>query len=277
MCLKGTLSMQHTIGTNYKDITKQRKGKHDYPHVGKLKLTFDIERLRAEVGEMFAASIKEDKNTTETQYRLNKRNGDKFIKDYEEFIKNYSSITFHKITDESEEFAKTVDKKLDEFSPLDRQRGMVYTGSKYYHPYYDERNYTVFTENCTGYIREVLESFESTTCRAAIVLLKPGQRITRHIDVGPEFVIRTHIPLWTNPDATMGFRTKGGWHQYHLPSDGSVYAVNTGIEHWAMNIGDADRYQLRVCLLSQEDTEDMVTVEPIKFISDEDFEGHLCS
>lgn len=268
--------MQHKIGMNYKEIIKTRKNKHQYPHVGKLKMTVDLPRLQQEVETLLNNSV-HDSNTTETQYRLNKKNGDKFIKDYEEFIKNYSSITFHQITDEAEEYANTVTKKLDEFSPLDRLKGMIDTGSKFYHPYYDERNYTVFTEDATGYIREVLEQFQSTTCRAAIVLLRPGQRITRHFDVGPEFIIRTHIPLWTNPGSKMGFKVDGGWHEYHLPADGGIYAVNTGIEHWAMNVGDEPRFQMRICLTSQEDTFELETVEPIGFISDEDFKGHLCS
>lgn len=268
--------MQHKIGMNYKEILRPRKHKHDYPHVGKLKISVDVERLRTEVQQLLlTASV--DLNTTETQYRLNKRDGEKFIKDYEEFIRHYSSITFHKITDDAEAYAKTIVKPLDDFSPLDRQKGMIDTGSKFYHPYYDERNYTVFTENATGYIKEILESFQSTTCRAAIVLLRPGQRITRHIDVGPEFVIRTHIPLWTNPGALMGFRVKGGWQQYHLPADGGIYVVNSGIEHWAMNIGNEDRFQMRICLLSQEDTEGMTAVEPVGFVSDTEFESHICA
>lgn len=220
---------------------------------------------------------KSDSLSTEIQYRLNKNNGEKFIKDYEEFIKSYSSITFHKITDDAESYAKTISKALDDFTPLDRLKGMIDTGSKHYHPYYDERNYTVLTENATGYIRELLESFESTTCRAAIVLLRPGQRITRHFDVGPEFVIRAHIPLWTNPDSKMGFKVDKGWQEYHLPADGGIYVVNTGIEHWAMNVGSEPRFQMRICLTSQEDTEGMTPVEPIGFISDQDFNGHLCS
>jgi hypothetical protein len=268
--------MQHKIGMNYKEIIKSRKNKHQYPHVGKLKTSIDLEKLRQEVLYLLNNNVS-DSSTTETQYRLNKNNGDKFIKDYEEFIKNYSSITFNKITDEAEAYAKTIVKPLDEFSPLDRLKGMIDTGGKHYHPYYDERNYTVFTDQSTGYIREILENFESTACRAAIVLLRPGQRITRHFDVGPEFIIRTHIPLWTNLGAKMGFKVDGGWQEYHLPADGGIYAVNTGIEHWAMNVGGEPRFQMRICLTSQEDTEGMETVDPISFISDEDFKGHLCS
>jgi len=268
--------MQHEIGMNYKEIIKSRKNKHQYPHVGRLKATVDLSKLQQEVLELLKTTSS-DTATTETQYRLNKNNGDKFIKDYEQFIKNYSSITFHKITEEAMAQANTISKPLEQFSPLDRLKGMVDTSSKFYHPYYDERNYTIFTERATGYVREVLESFQSTTCRAAIVLLIPGQRITRHFDIGPEFIIRAHIPLWTNPGSRMGFKTAGGWQEYHLPADGGIYAVNTGIEHWAMNVGDEPRFQMRICLTSQEDTEGLETVAPIGFISDDDFNEHLCA
>lgn len=268
--------MQHKIGINYKEILKTRKNKKDYPHVGRLKMTVDIERLRAEVQKLLDQNLQDGK-TTETTYRLNRASGDKFIKDYEDIIKNYSSITFHKITPEAEELASTITKPLDDYTPIERLKGMIDTSSEFYHPYYDERNYTLFTENATGYIREILESFESQSCRAAVVLLRPGQQISRHIDVGPEHVIRTHIPLWTNKKSTMGFKTKDGWDYYHLPADGGIYAVNTGVEHWATNYGDEERFQLRVCLVSQEDTEDMTPLEPVGFISHEDFEGHPCN
>lgn len=268
--------MQHKIGNNYKEIIKSRKNKNDYPHVGKLKMTIDLSRLQDEVTKLLSLQTS-DSLTTEIQYRLNNSRGEKFIKDYEEFIKHYSSVTFHKITDEGEAIAKSITKSLDDYSPLDRLKGMVDTGSRFYHPYFDERNYTEFTESATGYIREILESFDAVTCRAAIVVLKPGQRITRHFDVGPEHIIRLHIPLFTNTGATMGFKSVGGWDQYHLPADGGIYAVNTGIEHWAQNTGTETRYQMRICLTSQEDTVDMQTVNPVSFITDEEFIGHLCS
>ena len=267
--------MQHKIGTNYSSIIATRRNKNQYPHVIRLRKTVDLPRLTAEVNELLTKTAN-DLATTETQYRLNNTKGEKFIHDYEEFIKHYSHITFHKITDEAEALAKSITKPLDDYTPKERLRGMIDTGSKFYHPYYDERNYTVFTDNATGYIREILETFEATTCRSAIVVLKPGQRISRHCDVSPEYVIRCHIPLSTNLESTMGFRTPEGWMKYHMPADGSIYAVNSGIEHWAENIGDETRYQMRICLMSQEDTVDAETVEPCGFISHEDFKGHHC-
>ena len=268
--------MQHTIGYNYRDILKSRKTKKDYPHVAVLNRKLDIVRLQDEISALLLANSA-DSNTTETHYRLNKVNGAKFIKDYETVIKNYSSITFHKITKHAEDYATSISKTIDEFSPLDRLKGMVDTGSKFYHPLYDERNYTELTSHATGYIKEILEGFESTSCRAAIVVLRPGQRISRHFDIGPDFIIRLQIPIFTNTECSMGFKTHNGWAQYHLPADGSMYAVNAGVEHWAMNTGASTRFQLRICLTSQEDTNNMHELAPTSFITDNEFNGHLCS
>lgn len=268
--------MQHKIGNNYKEILKTRKTKRDYPHIAKLQTKLDISRLQKEVADLLAKNLS-DSDTTETQYRLNNHNGTKFIKDYDSVIKNYSSVTFNRITREAAEYAATLSKSMDEFSPLDRLKGMVDTGSKFYHPYYDERNYTDFTEHATGYIREILDGFKSTPCRAAIVVLQPGQRISRHFDVGPDFVIRLQIPIFTYPGALMGFKTETGWVQYHMPADGTMYVVNAGIEHWAMNTSDTTRYHLRICLTSQEDVDIIEEFCPLSYITDLEFEGHLCS
>ncbi len=268
--------MQHKIGYNYREILKTRKTKRDYPHIGKLPAQLDILRLQQEVSALLDRDL-QDANTTETHYRLNNHAGDKFIKEYDSVIQHYSSITFNKITSEAADYAASLTKTMEEFTPLDRLKGMVDTGSKFYHPYYDERNYTDFTEHATGYIREILDGFKSTPCRAAIVVLRPGQRISRHFDIGPDFLIRLQIPIFTTPSAIMGFKTDTGWAQYHMPADGSMYAVNAGIEHWAMNTSDAVRYHLRICLTSQEDTAGMTEFPPLSRITDTDFVGHLCS
>jgi hypothetical protein len=150
---------------------------------------------------------------------------------------------------------------------------MLNTGSEFYHPNYDERNYTVHTEYAVGYIKEMLEMFEAQTCRAAVVVLEQGQKLSRHVDVGPEHIIRCHIPLVTNSEARMGFKVNGQWEEYHMPADGSVYAVNSGLEHYAYNWGPK-RTHIRVCLVSQEDTENCEVLEPIRILDNQQCESY---
>jgi len=263
--------MLHTIGNNYSEIIKQRKGRKEYPPVICLKnVKVDVEKLIAEISKLDIKDL--DKNTSETQYRLNKLNGEKFIDDYENFIRGYSKITFHKMTDQAVELSNKLP-SVETYGPRERIKGMIDTGSKFYHPNYDERNYTVYTEYATGYIKEVLEMFEATTCRAAVVCLETGQKLSKHVDVGPEHIVRCHIPLVTNPEARMGFKVNDTWEEYHMPADGSVYAVNSGLEHYAFNWGPR-RIQMRVCLMSQEDTIDAYTCKPVKIYNNQQYESY---
>lgn len=260
--------MQHKIGNDYTEIVKQRKGRKDYPPIIKLNLKVDGQRLLNEINSIDLSKL--DKNTSETQYRLNKLNGEKFVDGYEEFIQNYSKITFHKMTDEAIVLVNKLP-SIEKYGPRERIKGMLNTSSEFYHPNYDERNYTIYTEFATGYIKEVLEMFKAQTCRAAIVVLETGQKLSRHVDVGPEHIIRCHIPLITNENACMGFKINGKWEEYHMPADGSIYAVNSGLEHYAYNWG-AKRTHMRICLMSQEDTENYEELKPIKVLDNQQYE-----
>lgn len=264
--------MQHKIGNNYSEIIKQRKGRKDYPPVICLKnIKIDVKKLNDEISKINLTEL--DRNTSETQYRLNKLNGEKFIDNYENFIKEYSKITFHKMTDEAIDLSNKLP-NVETYGPKERIKGMIDTGSRFYHPNYDERNYTIYTEHATGYIKEVLDMFEATTCRSAVVCLETGQKLSRHVDVGPEHIVRCHIPLVTNPEARMGFKVNNFWEEYHMPADGSVYAVNSGLEHYAFNFG-SKRIHMRVCLMSQEDTINFKTINPVNIQLDESYLDHL--
>lgn len=254
--------MQHKIGNNYTEYLKTVKGRKDVPPVLVLPFKVDVDKLWKEIQKI---DIEEDTNTSETQYRLNRMNGEKFVEGYEDFIVNYSKITFQKMTEEAEEAIKTA-KDIETIGPRERIKAMVDTSSEWYHPSYDERNYTVYTEHATGYIKEVIEMFKGQACRSAIVKLDPTQFLSRHVDVGPEFVLRCHIPLTTNEKSRMGFKVNGKWEEYHLPADGSIYAVNSGLEHYAYNFGDSVRVQMRVCVMGQEDLVEAEALQPVEFV-----------
>jgi len=255
--------MLHKIGNDYSEIIKTRKNRRDYPPVVKLNTKVDIERLRNEI--LSIQEKKLDQNSTETEYRLNKLNGEKFVNGYEEFIHNYSKITFHQMTKEAVKLANKLP-DIENYGPRERLKGMTNTASKYYHPNYDERNYTEYTEYAIGYIREILETFKSQTCRSAVVVLETGQTLSRHVDIGPEYIIRCHIPLVTNNEARIGFKIKDKWEEYHLPADGGIYAINAGLEHYAFNLGPK-RIQIRICLTDQQDLINYKTVEPVNVFS----------
>ena len=275
----------HKIGMDYRQIIRRRKNKKNLPLLGRLKKKIDVQAVKDQILPLLKENEEKLKNglfeldpsATEHTYDLKNKKGEDFIDNYDEVYKRYSAIGFQEMTDEAKEIGSKMEKAVSDFTPVQRLKGMTNTASEFYHPYYDERNYTKPTNHCTGYIDEFLHSFESVSCRSAVVALHPGRFITKHFDIGAEYITRLQIPIVTNKDAVIGVKAPGGWNEYHLPADGSIFLVNAGIEHYAINSGSDVRYQIRVCLQSQEDLEDIEDFKPTNFISDKDFIDHPCS
>ena len=269
--------MKHEIGMDYSNILATRKGKRDLPFVLKLKKKIDIdaakERLDVYLNQLADdKTFKYDKASTEHNYDLANTKGENFVANYEDIYKTYAKIGFQSLTDDALSVAANIKRKVEEYTPYERAKGMRHTSSANYHPYYDERNYTKPTEFYDGYFGEFLDSFKDEACRSAIVTLEPGKFLSPHFDIGPEYVLRLQIPLITNTAAVMGFRKDTDtWYEYHLPADGSIYCVNSGWEHYAVNNGFDNRYNLRVCLNGQLELADAEEVVPTQVFSHEVF------
>lgn len=272
---------KHCIGIDYAPIIKTRKNKRNLPLIGKLNFTIDVQKAVSqlesivEIGKQvdFLKSGK-DKASNEHNYNLPKKDGSNFVNNYNEVYKIYAAVGLQSLSDEAIAHAKLNPKKVDDFSPFERSRGMRDTGSKYYHSHYDERNYTKPTNYCNNYFEQILNMFNDETCRSGVVCLHPGKFLAPHFDIGPEFVARIQIPLITNRYAVIGVRNpndKNEWYEYHLPADGSVYFINSGWEHYAVNNGSESRYQIRICLNGQASLANMTTVDPDSIFSNEEF------
>jgi len=122
--------------------------------------------------------------------------------------------------------------------------------NKDYDPIIDERNYTKLPDRLNEtYIGELLGQFKATPVRARFVKLMPDQEVGEHIDYSPKYALKAHIPVYTHPDAVLGFEGHGDIHL--VP--GHAYVVNTGIKHWAKNNSRKQRVHLVVSLDGQED------------------------
>jgi hypothetical protein len=269
--------MKHEIGMDYSDILATRKGKRDLPFVLKLKKKIDIDAAKQQLDVYLNQladdkTFKYDKASTEHNYDLANTKGENFVANYEDIYKTYAKIGFQSLTDDALRVAANIKRKVEEYTPYERAKGMRHTSSANYHPYYDERNYTKPTEFYDGYFGEFLDSFKDEACRSAIVTLEPGKFLSPHFDIGPEYVLRLQIPLITNTAAVMGFRKDADtWYEYHLPADGSIYCVNSGWEHYAVNNGFDNRYNLRVCLNGQIELAGAEEVIPTQVFSHEVF------
>ena len=252
--------MKHYIGKNYTDIVKSRKKKHDLPKVGVLNRIIDINKLQKEIdnllgdtkGKPISYNEKTDMASTEHNYDLKDSKGETFIQNYGESYKLYSHIGFQSLSDEALNVLDNYG-DISKLSPRDRSRGMRDTSSQYYHPLYDERNYTKSTPHCKNYINTVINGFESQSCRSSLVVLHPGKFLSPHFDIGPEYVVRLQLPVFTNEKSILGVKCKDGWEEYHLPADGRIYFINSAWEHYVYNKGNESRYQIRICLHDQFD------------------------
>lgn len=269
---------KHEIGLDYTDIVKSRKNKRQLPLIGKLPYKFNIKKLVEELSnivvlneELAYSETGKDKASNENNYNLKDKNNKIFIDNYKEIYKLYAVIGFQSLSTTANQLAATTSVKMEDLSPYDRARGMRQTSSKWYHPHYDERNYTQPTEYYTGEFAKALDSFDDEVCRSGTVCLHPGKFLSPHFDIGPEYVTRLHIPLVTNTKAIIGLRSKTNkdiWEVYHLPADGHVYFVNSGYEHFAVNEGSESRYHIRICLNGQLSLKDIVDIKPNYTLTD---------
>jgi hypothetical protein len=277
--------MKHQIGFDYSEILKGRKTKKDLPLIGRLKRTVDIEMLQDQIEDLLRVRSQAnnpdfavfDPASSEHNYHLKTSKGQSFIRNYDEFYEQYSMIGFQELSDEAKEHASRLDFSVSDLSPVMRLRGMKNTRYEKYHPFYDERNYTKPTRYCEGPVAELLNGFKSEACRSALVCLRPQQYISPHFDIGPEYITRTMVPIFTSPDCVVGVRSDGGYYEFHLPADGGIFFINSAYEHYAINGGEHSRHQIRICLNGQEDLEGLTAVEPVRFISDSDFVNHPCA
>jgi hypothetical protein len=98
---------------------------------------------------------------------------------------------------------------------------------------------------------KVLPEFENTPIgkflndlgdmgEARLLILESGETYTAHTDPDD----RIHLAITTNPDCYLIDLDK--LHMYHLPVDGQVWNMNTGVRHVACNFGGKPRIHLNV-------------------------------
>jgi hypothetical protein len=116
----------------------------------------------------------------------------------------------------------------------------------------DERWYRKFKDDLPPYLREVLSTFPNFH-RTRFALLQPGKRVKPHIDYDTTYGIRLHIALETNDECfNGGWDRDGNEVREHIPADGSVWFINPGVKHYALNGGTTARNHLIISLDTQE-------------------------
>lgn len=79
--------------------------------------------------------------------------------------------------------------------------------------------------------------------RWSLVVQPPGGKVSRHVDQGDEYT--AHIPIYDAPGAVFKFWDESNNRKdFGIPADGSVYLVDTIIQHETENYSNTDRVGL---------------------------------
>jgi hypothetical protein len=127
----------------------------------------------------------------------------------------------------------------------------------HYLPEADEHNYGVRNERVAGPLEKLLDSFKAPLARVRFAAMAPGFEIKPHTDYDPTYITRFHLPLLTNKECLLYAEQNGVTVEKHLPVDGKVYFLNTGVKHWAVNRGDTWRIHILIDVKNQDDLENM--------------------
>ena len=118
-------------------------------------------------------------------------------------------------------------------------------------PRADERWFSKIKEDVPDYLKYVLKTIGDTH-RTRFSNLAPKSFVKPHFDYNTDYSIRFHIAIRTNKYCRNGgWDKKGGLHEQHIPADGSVWFVNPGVKHFAVNDGDTQRVHLIISVDSQ--------------------------
>lgn len=217
------------------------KGRKELPSIKKTSLQFDIDKLREAVSQMenrdWNACIGGPLNDLREAYggRLSK-------------------IAYNKTNDEIDvneaETYRYQQMALTQFNPdykipEDRDSGSRWDksfmkGDKKY----DERAYNAPIDDLPEYLKEVFAAFGPKLTRVNLAKLMPGEEVAPHIDYDTTFSTRYHIAIHTNEGCKL--------NDTHIPADGSVWFLNPGKMHSAINNGDTPRTHIILNMDSQE-------------------------
>lgn len=228
------------------------KNRHELPVLKRLDLTFDIERLRREVrafesGKVWDGLGSDYASLCETHTRLPRMffaeeelAGVNHVCDLDWTRTSYQQLS---LTEFEENFC--LESRAEESGSVWDRR--IAKGR----PDADERWFRKLKTDVPPYLAEVLASIKGAH-RARFARLAPGRRVKPHIDYDTLYGIRLHIALETNAGCTNGGWDKNGREtRAHIPADGSVWFVNPGVKHDAVNDGDTPRNHLIISVDSQ--------------------------
>jgi hypothetical protein len=228
------------------------------PAFVKLPYKFDMDKILYEFERFKDISLYDDLNASNPDSAYGDfYNSSAKLDHLKKFAKAKEDVTrgsqFYRQLSLTEFDGEKTARQLDHDTRITTYRKSTNLDDPNYDPVMDERRYTKRKAICTGYWNDILDTFKASVTRTRFAYMAPGHSIKPHIDYNTTYSIRVHIPIVTNQDAFMCAKTKDGIQKIHMPADGSVYFLNTGLTHWAENNGTEGRIHLVISLNGQED------------------------
>jgi len=233
-------------------MSTEWKGRHELPVIARLDYRFDIDRLRKELDQFAQDKVwdglgSDYAHMCETHTKLPKM-----------FFKEEELEEVDCVCDLDWETSSYQQLSLTEFDEsYDLSQRTELSGSAWdtrvakKDPKADERWYRKVKDDVPSYLREVLNTFTGSH-RTRFANLAPNSEVKPHIDYDTLYGVRLHIALETNDQCYNGGWDKDGNEvRYHIPADGSVWLVNPGVKHYAVNAGSTTRNHLIISLDSQ--------------------------
>lgn len=230
------------------------KNRWELPVIKRLDIRFDIDRLREELKQFSANKVwdglgSDYASLCETHTKLPKM----FFKDEE--LEGVSCVCDLDWTNTSyQQLSLTEFDDTYDLSQRTEKSGSIWDDRIAKHKVEaDERYFRKLKEDVPPYMREILSHFDGKAHRSRFSTLAPHSTVKPHIDYDTLYGIRVHIALETNDKCYNGGWDKDGNEvKFHIPADGSVWFVNPGVKHYAINDGDTSRNHLIISLDTQE-------------------------
>ena len=234
------------------------KDRKQLPAFLKLSYAFDMDKILKEFKKFENIDLYDDLNASNPDSSYGDfYNSSSKLDHLKKFAEDNEDVTkgsqFYRQLSLTEFDGDKSERKLEQDSNIKTYRKSTNPDDPSYDPVMDERRYTRRKDICTGYWNEILDTFKSPVTRTRFAYMAPGHSIKPHIDYNTTYSIRVHIPIITNEQSIMCVKNKDGIQKMHMPADGSVYFLNTGMTHWAENNGSEGRIHLVISLNGQED------------------------
>lgn len=229
------------------DSVAKIKKRNELPGWKKLDLSFDIERLRADLNLLESRVSWDGLNA---EYRS-------LCEIFEQlppfFMEEGYDVSTHGESVAYKQLALTeFDSQFSLNQRLERSGTFWDKTSPHRNPKADERFYRKLRDNIPDYLLHVVKTFSPYVHRARFARLAPGHMVKPHIDYDTSYSIRLHIPIVTDESCKIGVQYKdGSKEEVHFAADGSVYFVNQGLLHWATNPSANPRVHLILSVDSQ--------------------------